>query len=207
MNLIDINLLPIKEKKSRFFVYSAAGILLVFFLISLYFFISYHNVQTKIERSKMNLSQTRKIVEIKQAQLVDSQSSKDLQELEGTIEKMDTYPIKTVPVLNELISQLPKRGFIQTFEYSERKVINLTVQFDTSREAAYYLHRLTGVEWIKEADLLELSTVEVSPEAELLDERPVLPRYIVQYALTLDSTLLQGLSDQDSSSLEGEGEE
>ncbi|WP_299738776.1 hypothetical protein [uncultured Rossellomorea sp.] len=204
LNLIDINLLPEKEKKSAVFVSSIAIILLVFFVVCLFFFFSLRSVQSETERTIEGISQTKKIIEVQQTKLLDSESSQGARELKETIEWMTNYPIETVPVLNELISLLPPRGFIQTFEYSERQSINASIQFDSSREAAYYLHHLKGVEWIKEAEILEITTNNMTGEDMDWDESGVVPRYLADFSISLDSVKLQ---QSDDTSLEEEVEE
>jgi type IV pilus assembly protein PilN len=203
LNIIDINLLPEKEKKSSLFVYSIAIILLLFFVACLFFFFSLRSVQTETVRTVEGLSQTKKIIEVQQTKLLDSESSQGARQLEETIEWMTNYPIETVPVLNELISLLPPRGFIQTFEYSERQSINASIQFDSSRDAAYYLHHIKEVEWIREAEILEITTNNMTSE-EIESEERAVPRYLADFSLSLDSVILQ---ESDDTSLEEEGEE
>lgn len=207
LNLIDINLLPEKEKKSSIFIYCTAIILLLFFIGCLLLFFSLRSTQMETERTIGSISQTEKLIEIQQTKLLDSESSQGMKELEKTIEWMTDYPIRTVPVLNELTSLLPSRGFIQTLEYSERKMINASIQFDSSREAAYYLHHLKEVGWIKEADILGITTDNVTNEENDPVESGVVPRYLVEYALTLDEQQLQEFIHAEDSSLEEEVEE
>ncbi|MGM0864302.1 MAG: hypothetical protein ACQEWF_06485 [Bacillota bacterium] len=118
MNLIDINLLPEKEKKSSVFLYGMTIILILFIVSCLIFFFSLRSIQTETERTLGNISQTEQLIEVQQTKLLDSESTGGAKKLEETVEWMNNYPIETVPVLNKLISLLPPRGFIQTFEYS-----------------------------------------------------------------------------------------
>ncbi|MGM0853312.1 MAG: hypothetical protein ACQEWI_11975 [Bacillota bacterium] len=205
MNLIDINLLPEKEKKSSVFLYSMAIILLLFFVGCLSFFFSLRSIQMDTDRTLGDISQTKQLIEVQQRKLLDSESTGGAKKLEKTIEWMKDYPIQTVPVLNKLISLLPPRGFIQTFEYTDRQRVNTSVQFDSSREAAYYLHHLKEVYWIKDAEILEITT-GTGEEAEA-DEREVVPRYLVEYTLSLNPEKLQDSNETEDASLEEEVEE
>lgn len=206
LNLIDINLLPEKEKKGTVFVYSLAIILLLFLVGSLYFFFSLRSVHMKTESTVRSISKTEQLIEVQQTKLLVSESSQGMKDLERTVESMMDYPVKTVPVLNELISLLPSRGFIQALEYSGRQTINASIQFDSSREAAYYLHHLKGVEWIREAEILEMTAETTESKNMLSAENEVAPRYLVEYSLTLDSKMLQELKEAEDTSLE-EGDE
>jgi type IV pilus assembly protein PilN len=206
LNLIDINLLPEKEKKGPVFVYSLAIILLLFLVGSLYFFFSLRSVHMETESTVRSISQTEQLIEVQQTKLLDSESTQGMKDLERTVESMMDYPVKTVPVLNELISLLPPRGFIQSLEYSGRQTINASIQFDSSREAAYYLHHLKEVEWIREAEVLEMNTETTASENMLSADNEVAPRYLVEYSLTMDSKKLQESKEAEETSLE-EGDE
>jgi type IV pilus assembly protein PilN len=95
----------------------------------------------------------------------------------------------TVPILRELSSLIPERGFFKAYSYNDAGEQTLTVQFDTNREAAYYLGRLKNSFYFTEADLNSLSAVteEVSPEISLQEnnspseEEEALPRSEAQY--------------------------
>ncbi|MGM0830463.1 MAG: hypothetical protein ACQEU4_19765 [Bacillota bacterium] len=205
MNLIDINLLPEKEKKSSVFLYGMTIILILFIVSCLIFFFSLRSIQTETERTLGNNSQTEQLIEVQQTKLLDSESTGGAKKLEETVEWMNNYPIETVPVLNKLISLLPPRGFIHTFEYTDRQRVSTSVQFDSSREAAYYLYHLKEVDWIKEAEILEITT-SAGEEAEA-DESEVVPRYLVDYSLTLNAEKLQDSNETEDASLEEEVEE
>jgi hypothetical protein len=57
---------------------------------------------------------------------------------------------------------LPERGFIQSFAYTEAGTISLSVQFDSAREAAYFLDNLNESKWIEESSLSSLAAVAAS---------------------------------------------
>ena len=85
--------------------------------------------------------------------------------LKNAVEWANSYPIQTIPVMQHLTGLLPERGFIQTFGYTEAGTVTLSVQFDSSREAAYFLENLNESDWIDEANLSSLTAQEVE-EAE-----------------------------------------
>ncbi|PFA64565.1 hypothetical protein CN378_15400 [Bacillus sp. AFS015802] len=207
LKLIDINLLPEKEKKSSLFIYSLAFILVLFFIGSLFFFFSLRNMQAETERTQDTISQTRLLMEVQQTKLLDAESTQGMKELEKTIAWMTDYPVDTVPVLNELISLLPSRGFIQTLEYSGRQSIIASIQFDSSREAAYYLHHLKDQEWITEGEILEITTDSLTGEETDALESGVVPRYLAEFSLTLDAQILQEINEAEDPSIEEEAEE
>ena len=73
--------------------------------------------------------------------------------LKNAVEWANNYPIQTIPVMQHLTGLLPERGFIQTFGYTEAGTVTLSVQFDSSREAAYFFDNLNESDWIDEASL------------------------------------------------------
>ncbi|MGR3765213.1 hypothetical protein [Rossellomorea sp. NS-SX7] len=193
MKLIDINLLPHKEKKRNAFTYSVTGTILFIILLAALMLLSWQNTLTETERTDAEIDTTKKIIEVQQTKVLGAEASNSIGALNKAVQDMVDYPVKTVPLLNELISLLPERGFIRELEYSDRTIINVAVQFDSSREAAFYLSRLKNVDWIKEGEILEITTEEVGES----DEEDILPRYLAMYALHLDSDKLSALLSEE----------
>ncbi|NQD65336.1 hypothetical protein HP456_05310 [Bacillus haikouensis] len=189
MKLIDINLLPQKEKKRTAFTYSVLGTAGIFIFIVLFMMLTWQNMIADTNRIDVKIESAKKIIEVQQTKVLGAETSGGTGQLSDAVQKMMTYPVKTVPLLNELISLLPERGFFREFEYSERDIINLTIQFDSSREAAFYLAHLRTVEWIKEAEIIEITTQEIDED----ESNDILPRYLASYSLHLDSGKLDAL--------------
>jgi type IV pilus assembly protein PilN len=189
VKLIDINLLPQKETKRTAFTYSLVGTAGLFILLALFMMLSWQNTIADTKKTDEKIEKTKQLIEAQQTKVLGAEAANSIGELNKAVQDMVDYPVKTVPLLNELISLLPERGFIQEFEYSDKTIINLTVQFDSSREAAFYLSRLKTVEWIKEAEILEITTEEVGGS----EEEKILPRYSAMYALHFDSDKLAAL--------------
>jgi type IV pilus assembly protein PilN len=189
VKLIDINLLPQKESKRTAFIYSLVGAAGLFILLALFMMLSWQKTIADTEKTGEKIEMTKQLIEIQQTKVLGAEAANSIGELNKAVQDMVDYPVKTVPLLNELISLLPERGFIQEFEYSDRTIINLSVQFDSSREAAFYLSRLKKVDWIKEAEILEITTEEVGDS----EEEEILPRYSAMYALHFDSDKLASL--------------
>jgi len=77
----------------------------------------------------------------------------------------------------------------QSFQYNESGIIILTVQFDTSREAAFYLHELEQSVRVNDATLSSVTTEEVQSLNQEETESGILPRYIAQYSIVLNQTI------------------
>jgi type IV pilus assembly protein PilN len=189
VKLIDINLLPQRGKKRTAFTYSVLGTAGVFILIALFMMLTWQNLLADIKRTDEKIVSVKKIIDLQQSKVLGAETSDGTGQLSEAVQKMMTYKVKTVPLLNELISLLPERGFIREFEYSDKDAISLTIQFDSSREAAFYLSHLRTMKWIKDTEILEITTEEID-ENEAED---ILPRYLASYRLHLDSGKLHAL--------------
>ncbi|MCA1056320.1 hypothetical protein LCM10_15070 [Rossellomorea aquimaris] len=197
MKLIDINLLPQKERKRNAFTYSMMGTAALFILILMFMTLSWQSTVKETKRTDERIEMTKKVIEAQQTKVLGAEASNSVGKLSKTVQEMIDYPVKTVPILNKLISLLPQRGFIQQFEYVDRDLINLTVQFDSSREAAYYLSHLKEEKWLLKCDILEITTEQLDDSAE----EDVLPRYLASYSLHLDPEKFQELLEEEG----GEG--
>ncbi len=57
--------------------------------------------------------------------------------------------IETYELLDEITGPTTERGFMQSFSYQETGEMNLTVQIDSTRQAADFLNHLQASEYIK----------------------------------------------------------
>ena len=215
--LAEINLLPKKERKSFAFPIASALIVLVLAGVGGFFFYTYTQTKKDIVALESNLAQTRQLIEIETTKAETTVNS--VTQLEKMIEWGETYTIKSVPILDELISLLPQRGFFMQYDYKEQNTVELTVRFDASLEASSYLDELLASEWTSEAKLNSLDVTESyhyyeingygepeKPEFQLLNEDFV-PRYEAVYEIKLASDFILNKQNEDtdsSSSQEGE---
>jgi len=154
--LVEINLLPQKEPRKFNILYLGIIVGLLVIIGGLYFW-QIQTVKSDVEALDQKIEMTRKQAETEQMNANNSVSSNSAAQLETAVEWAEDYPIETIPVMRHLTALLPERGFIQSFAYSEAGTITLTVQFDTSREAAFFLDNLKDSTWITEATLHSLS--------------------------------------------------
>ena len=159
MMLVEINLLPQKEQtKSSLFIV-LLGFLLIFIFAGVYYYFQINSVKSDITAVDREITVTQKIRAAEEKKLQDPGSADSVSKLKSAIEWANTYPIQTIPVMRQLTLLLPERGFIQSFAYTEDGTVSLTVQFDSSREAAYFLSSLKGSDWIEDASLSSLNAV------------------------------------------------
>jgi type IV pilus assembly protein PilN len=188
--LVEINLLPKKEPKNYALLAIALAALLLFLVAGIYLFWQGSSLQSKLNVLENQITTTKKMTEIEQEKLGSNQGENSIAELAAAVEWAKDEPLKAVPIIKQVTALLPDRGFIQTISYTEIGTVTLTVQFDTNRDAAYYLKTLLDSEWISEAKLLSLTTSEKENSITQSQESPLndqlVPRYIGQFNLTLD---------------------
>lgn len=191
--LVDINLLPQKERDRPASVVAAIAILLLGIIIwAVFAFLASGQEKETTALAAQSAQVAAEQAAVRQ-QLEAVQGMNEEQQLKVTVDWAESYQFDTLPLLDELVSKLPARGFFDSFSYTGLDQATLTVQFDTAREAAYYLAQLKTSELLESATLdsvaqeaLETESAETADgEAVIVDEdAPVEnPRYLASYTL------------------------
>jgi Tfp pilus assembly protein PilN len=162
--LVEINLLPQKEPK-KFNILYLSTIIVIFVLVGGIYYWQIQTAKTDVEALDEQITATKKITEKEESKANVTEVSQSSNTLKTAVDWARDYPVPTIPVMKELTSLLPGRGFIQSFAYAEAGTVTLTVQFDSSREAAFFLNSLKASEWIKDASLSSLNAVEKKEES------------------------------------------
>lgn len=190
--LVDINLLPQKERDRPAFLIAAISILLLAVIIwAVFAFMAgaHENEQRTLNAQAEQVASEHAAI---RTQLEAAQGMSEEQQLKVTVDWAESYQFDTVPLLAELVSILPERGFFDSFSYVGLDEAVLAVQFDTAREAAYYLAQLKTSELIESAMLDSvaqnvLDSEETSEtEATIISEETLTqetPRYIATYTI------------------------
>jgi type IV pilus assembly protein PilN len=208
--LVEINLLPQKQQKRSITLRIIIIIALIMVLISLLTFWQVQKHNNEIRHLEANIANFEQSITSLQ-QEVNVESTNSYVELSNAVEWSLTYPIKSVAVLKHLTSLLPERGFLLTYSYTETGMLSLTVQFDTKKEAAYYLSWLSESPWIEEVKLLQLSSSQIeategTPEIQGKNEtEPYLPRYTGNFEITLNREAIR-LAQQQAEGTENQNE-
>lgn len=204
--LVEINLLPKKNSKSKA-VFVIIGIILFLLVVTVSFYSWQINAKkAKLAETNSQLDTTLAIIDEKNRQLEEYNSSTSVQELGQAIKWAETQSFDSVFLLDELTKMLPERGFILEFKIDENYKINQLIQFDTKTDAAYYLHNLLTNEWVEEAVISEANSSELDLDENTKNEDDtsvsaynkdnVLPRYIAQYEIILNLQALENAAAQ-----------
>ena len=191
--LVDINLLPKKEPKNVVFLLSAVIVAAIAVIAAAVFYVLVDRAERQIDSLEKELKQTRALQAVELQKLADLESAKEIDELNKATQWAKDYPLKMVPLLRNMTELLPERGFIMNFSYAEDGTVTVSVQFDTSEQAAYYLKRLSDAKFIADVQLKSLSAVNVN---EKNDEQrtageQVVPRYLAQYEMHIRKQALE----------------
>lgn len=186
--LVDINLLSQKERDRPAFIIAAISILLLAILIwAIFFFMSQANAHEQTELLAESEQLALQQAELR-AELDTTIGMNEEQQLQVTVDWAENYQYDTIPLLNELVSKLPERGYFTDFSYIAPNSATLTLQFDTSREAAYYLTQLKASEAIASASLESVTnqgaaSTEDPETIEEIDDTAIIenPRYLAVY--------------------------
>lgn len=192
--LVDINLLPKKEKKRRTVVLLILLMGIVLSVTGYFFLTTYQAQKARLVQLEQELTLTKQLKVAKEKELSESVESKSVRELATAVQWVEEHQNSTFFIMRTVSSLLPERGFIVDFSYKEDGIVQLTVQFDSSREAAYYLKSISNSAIISGAKLQTLSTEKLKDgiAGEVVDEtKPILPRYNAQYELTVDKAAIQ----------------
>lgn len=208
--LVEINLLPQKQQKRSITLRIIIIIALTMLLISLLTFWQVQKYNNEIRHLEANIANFEQTITSLQ-QEVNVESTNSYVELSNAVEWSLTYPIKSVAVLKHLTSLLPERGFLLTYSYTETGILSLTVQFDTKKEAAYYLSWLSDSPWIEDVKLSQLSSsqiesTDVTPQIQGENEtESYLPRYTGNFEITLNREAIR-LAQQQTEGTENQDE-
>lgn len=155
--LVEINLLPQKEPKKIGFIITLSCLVALLLIGGAYYLWQTNSFKSNIASLERQITMIKKIAEKENKSTETVEATSSVSQLKSAIEWANEYPIQTIPVMRHLTSLLPERGFIQSFAYTEAGTVSLTAQFDSAREAAYFLDSLNESKWFEEASLSSLS--------------------------------------------------
>jgi len=195
--LVDINLLGDKERDRPAFVVAAIALILLGLVAALVFYFlgnTYSNKQQVLAAQSAEVVSQQAAI---QEQMVTTAALSDTQKLQKTVEWAEAYQYDTLPLIRELTSLLPERGFFLSFSFSTPNQVTITTQFDTSRDTAFYLTQLKASDMITDVVLSSVSYQPLAEEAveetdgtvtQVEPAEEIMPRYLASYAITFLDT-------------------
>ncbi len=186
--LVDINLLPEKERERSGLLYAALGVLGAALLFWLIFYLLTRSLSADTERldgqlTKLQLQQTEP-----SARLDRSENAQAFDQLAASVQWAEDFRYATAPLLEDLSAQLPRRGFFRSFAFAAPHQATVEIQFDQKVEAAYYLTNILASESVETASIESIVTEEIDEADDTAADsekavRRLLPRYIATYTI------------------------
>jgi len=206
--LVDINLLPEKEKERSTLLIAALAILGAAVLFWLVLFMLSNNLAKETATLEQQLTVLQESQEEIRSELQQTDSGDEKKLLASTVDWAEGYQFDTVPLLHELINLLPERGFIQTFDFTGPNLATVVVQFDTKPDSAHYYARLKSSLSISEIHLDSVKVDNVLTE-EANPTPDVLPRYMATYSIlfTDQRIAVEGTAEVDEAQSSDEGDD
>lgn len=170
--LVEINLLPQKEPRKKSFFILVAALAVIFLSLGTYYILQIQSTKSDIANMDSQIKMTKELASIEEKNANKNESELSITLLKSAVEWAYSYPIQTLPVMQHLTGLLPERGFIQTFGYTEAGTVTISVQFDSAREAAFFLDNLNESDWIDDVNLSSLTAKEQEDTKETAASTP-----------------------------------
>ena len=164
--LIDINLLQEKDKKIRRSVIIILSVILLSVIACVILLFQIHALKGQLVAETEELTAIKQLRELEEQKLASGENLHSLEILESSIIWAEQTKIDTVMILQHMTKLLPERGFIVGFTYTNNNSVELELQFDESKNAAFYLTQLNRSEWISDAKLLSIVENDTIYKAE-----------------------------------------
>ncbi|MDQ1001334.1 Tfp pilus assembly protein PilN [Neobacillus niacini] len=155
----------LKKEPRKFNIVILIVLIALTILVGAFYFWQIQSTKSEVANLDKQISMTKETAAKQEKSADKNESQMSISLLKDAVDWANTYPVQTIPIMQHLTSLLPERGFIQSFTYAEAGTVILTVQFDSAREAAYFLDNLGESEWVGEPTLNSL-TVEKKEEEE-----------------------------------------
>lgn len=181
---VSINLVQKKTLGMWRWIAILAGVL--FLLLVILLFESYE--------TRSNLQANEEELLIRRAQVIEQTEMRNerqglhtSEELINAVTWLEKERVDITAFLSELTALLPQRGYITSLQLSNRNELEVIVQFDMQREAAYFLHALKQAEWTKEAFIQTIN------EQQNTDGQSA--QYEASYSFTFDASYFSILEE------------
>ncbi|MBX0358870.1 hypothetical protein [Halobacillus sp. Nhm2S1] len=191
--VVEINLLEQKEKRNILPYLVVTFFALLLLVLGIVFNAQKASLVEESSRLDEQISQVQ--VEQESFAVTSGGEGTEREQLKDSLEQLKGTVIPTIPVVEELVSLLPERGFFESFALTGASEVTVNVRFDTIQEAAKYTNTLIQQSFISDVELAGVDTDVVDDTEDLYDYQP---RYIASYYIVLEESTLadEGVSLQ-----------
>lgn len=175
--LVDINLLPEKERERSTLLIAALVVLGAAILFWAALFLISHSLSKETARSETQIVSLHASQETIQENIKPQADASDREKLAETVDWAEANRFDTLPLLREMIALLPERGFFVSFEFTGPHQTTVVVQFDNKTDAAYYLTSIKSSTVVSAATMASLVAESLDEESDM----KTLPRFEATY--------------------------
>lgn len=186
--LVEINLLPKKERKSMLALVISVLVVSLLFFSTVGMFYYYTIVKEDLNNLNIQLDQKKALRIMHEKTLQSQEGSASIEDLENKINWVENQRISTVLLLTSFVERLPERGFFMDYQFNEDGKLSIEVQFDTTRQASNYLYQLTQLPFVIDVEITGIVTDQLEDVAENYN---YLPRYFATYEIEIDYNLVK----------------
>ncbi|WP_368503652.1 hypothetical protein AB3N04_15930 [Alkalihalophilus sp. As8PL] len=193
--LVEVNLLPEKPGKNYTSILYVGGFVFLVILAIASTFLYQRHISSEIEEIKQEAYDVQMEAAIVTQELTGFEFS-NLDQIEQAVVLLESHIIPASLVVNFLVSQLPERGFISSFSYTQPEDVHFDVSFDRLEEIAQYHEALESSELVDAVRLSIIDAHEMMDDEEYeIDFDEVKSRYIASFDLLLDREYAQSLGE------------
>jgi type IV pilus assembly protein PilN len=180
--LVEINLLPRRERVGNAYKAAAAGLVICTVLGAIAIAVQLYIVKQDLAISRQELEQTKLLQAVEEKKLAQGNAGSTVNDLITAVQSTQQLPVSSVSILNYFASLLPKRGFLLDYTYNGATV-SITVQFDTIYEASAFLNQLYRSTWVEKASTAGISAIDAVANAT---GKIMVPRYTATFEIKLN---------------------
>ncbi|WP_027964172.1 PilN domain-containing protein [Halalkalibacillus halophilus] len=157
--LIDINLLPVKEKKNNHpkILFSILGFLSVLVLVTVAFFFWEYEQDRSFLSERLNQEQA--LTTELQSELSGDEEFQEAERLEAITTDIQEAIPEATPVLEELLENLPSRSHVEAYQ-TDQQTVELTVRTSSNIAAVTYFQSLREIEELLDVDIHSISYMD-----------------------------------------------
>jgi type IV pilus assembly protein PilN len=116
--LVEINLLPRRERVGNAYKAAAAGLIICTVLGAIAIAVQLYIVKQDLAISRQELEQTKLLQAVEEKKLAQGNAGSAVNDLITAVQSTQQLPVSSVSVLNYFTSLLPKRGFLLDYTYN-----------------------------------------------------------------------------------------
>lgn len=154
--LVDINLLPQKEKKNQLQLFSLIFMTLLTILLLGLGTYMYLDTESKLNAITIDLTEQRSIIEDLEQQWLGDEEKQKARRLQAIINNLQDRLIPSHTVVNNVIELLPNNASIIGFQMADQQV-DLSIITQNNEQPIFYFHNLKELDWVSDVTLHTIS--------------------------------------------------